>query len=151
MRPRVVALSKAKDEVLRECDHIAVVRFGGPLFFANASFLEDQITDRLLNMPNLRHIILVCSGMNDIDASGEEALSLIVDTVRSGGRDISLSGVNESVMDVLERTHLLEKIGKDHVFVDTDTALCSTHAQAHHDGTESDCPLTTYCRISGNA
>lgn len=159
MRPRVAALSKDENEVLRdanvhglrECDHIAVVRFDGPLFFANASFLEDQITDRLLESPNLKHIILVCNGINDIDASGEEALSLIVDTVRSGGRDISLSGVNEAVMAVLERTHLLEKIGRDHVYADTETALCKTHAQAHVDGTESDCPLTTYCRISGNA
>ncbi|WP_320169190.1 SulP family inorganic anion transporter [Maridesulfovibrio sp.] len=158
MRPNVAALSKGEDSVLRdasihglrECDHIAVVRFDGPLFFANASFLEDQITDRLLNMPKLRHLILVCNGINDIDASGEEALSLIVDTVRSGGRDISFSGVNETVMAVLERTHLLEKIGKDHVYSDTDDALCRTHAVAHADGTESDCPLTTYCRINGN-
>ena len=159
MRPNVSALSKGEDQVLRdasinglrECDHIAVIRFDGPLFFANASFLEDQITDRILNLPNLKHFILVCNGINDIDASGEEALSLIVDTVRSGGRDISLSGVNEAVMAVLERTHLLEKIGKDHVYSDTDNALCKTHALAHTDGTESDCPLTTYCRISGNA
>ncbi|WP_421901102.1 SulP family inorganic anion transporter [Maridesulfovibrio sp.] len=159
MRPRVAALSKGEDEVLRdasihglrECDHIAVVRFDGPLFFANASFLEDQITDRIMDMPNLKHIILVCNGINDIDASGEEALSLIVDTVRSGGRDISLSGVNEAVMAVLGRTHLLEKIGKDHVYADTEDALCKTHAQAHKDGSESNCPLTTYCRVSGNA
>lgn len=159
MRPRVAALSKGEDEVLRdasihglrECDHIAVVRFDGPLFFANASFLEDQITDRIMDMPNLKHIILVCNGINDIDASGEEALSLIIDTVRSGGRDISLSGVNEAVMAVLKRTHLLEKIGIDHVYADTETALCKTHALAHKDGNEPDCPLTTYCRISGNA
>ncbi|NDV21570.1 SulP family inorganic anion transporter [Desulfovibrio sp. JC022] len=159
MRPRVAALSKGEDEVLRdasihglrECDHIAVVRFDGPLFFANASFLEDQITDRIMDMPNLKHIILVCNGINDIDASGEEALSLIVDTVRSGGRDISLSGVNEAVMAVLERTHLLEKIGRDHVYADTEDALCKTHALAHKDGTEPDCPLTTHCRLSGNA
>ncbi|WP_027721500.1 SulP family inorganic anion transporter [Maridesulfovibrio zosterae] len=159
MRPRVAALSKDENQVLRDasvhglrvCSHIAVVRFGGPLFFANASFLEDQITDRIIKCPELKHIILVCNGINDIDASGEEALSLIIDTVRSGGRDISLSGVNEAVMDVLERTHLLEKIGRDHVFADTDTALCKTHAQAHQDGSEIDCPLTTYCRINGNA
>lgn len=157
MRPNVAALSKGEDKVLRDasihglrlCDHIAVVRFDGPLFFANASFLEDQITDRILSMPKLKHFILVCNGINDIDASGEEALSLIVDTVRSGGRDISLSGVNEAVMAVLERTHLLEKIGRDHVYSDTDNALCRTHALAHADGTESDCPLTDYCRISG--
>ncbi|CCO25317.1 SulP family inorganic anion transporter [Maridesulfovibrio hydrothermalis] len=159
MRPRVAVLSKGPDEVLRdanvhglkECGRIAVVRFDGPLFFANASFLEDQISDRIIAMPNLKHIILVCSGINDIDASGEEVLSLIVDTVRSGGRDISLSGVNEAVMAVLERTHLLEKIGKDHIYADTETALCKTHEVAHRGGSESDCPLTTYCRISGNA
>ncbi|WP_031479793.1 SulP family inorganic anion transporter [Maridesulfovibrio frigidus] len=159
MRPRVVALSKSDDDVLRdaqshalrECEHIAVVRFEGPLFFANASFLEDQITDRMMEMTHLKHIILVCNGINDIDASGEEALSLIVENVRSAGLDISLSGVNEAVLVVLERTHLLEKIGKDHIYSDADSALCSVHDQSHRGGTEQDCPLTTYCRINSNS
>ncbi|WP_027177957.1 SulP family inorganic anion transporter [Maridesulfovibrio bastinii] len=157
MRPKVAELSKNEDDVLRDatthglkvCDHIAVVRFDGPLFFANASFLEDQITDRMMSMKKLQHIILVCNGINDIDASGEEALSLIVDNVRSAGLDISLTGVNEQVMEVLKRTHLFEKIREDHIFVDAETALCSTHASAHRDGTEPDCPLTTYCGLKG--
>ncbi len=159
MRPRVVALSKSDDDVLcdakvhelKECDHIAVVRFEGPLFFANASFLEDQITDRMMEMSKLKHIILVCNGINDIDASGEEALSLIVENVRSAGLDISLSGVNEAVMVVLERTHLLEKIGKDHIYSDADSALCRVHEQSHRGGAEENCPLTTYCRINSNS
>lgn len=153
MRPKVAELSKNKDDVLRDatahglkvCDHIAIVRFDGPLFFANASFLEDQITDKMMAMKKLQHIILVCNGINDIDASGEEALSLIVDNVRSAGLEISLTGVNEQVMEVLKRTHLLEKIGEDRIFVDADTALCKTHALAHKDGTEPECPLTTFC------
>ncbi|WP_018125034.1 SulP family inorganic anion transporter [Desulfovibrio oxyclinae] len=156
MRPRVATLSRAEDEHLRdatahglrECSHVAVVRFDGPLFFANASFLEDQITARMMEMPNLKHIIIAAEGINDMDASGEEALSLIVDRVRSAGLDVSLSGVNESVMAVLERTHLLEKIGEDHVFANTEMAVCATHETAHKGGDENACPLTTVCRLT---
>ncbi|WP_319468008.1 SulP family inorganic anion transporter [uncultured Pseudodesulfovibrio sp.] len=156
MRPRVANLSRTEDESLRdatafglkECQHIALVRFDGPLFFANASFLEDQITERMMGNEKLRHIIIVANGINDMDASGEEALSLIVDRVRSGGLDISLCGVNESVMAVLERTHLLEKIGSDHVYPTMETAICATHESAHRDGQEKNCPLTTVCRLA---
>jgi len=156
MRPKVASLSRSDDESLRdatafglkECQHIAVVRFDGPLFFANASFLEDQITDRMMGNDKLRHIIIVANGINDMDASGEEALSLIVDRVRASGLDISLCGVNEAVMAVLERTHLLEKIGKDHVYPTMETAICATHESAHADGQEDNCPLTTVCRLA---
>jgi anti-anti-sigma factor len=156
MRPRVVSLSRSEDDSLRdagvhglrECEHIAVVRFDGPLFFANASFLEDQITDRMMNMPELRQIIIVANGINDMDASGEEALSLIVDRVRSNGLELCLAGVNEAVMAVLERTHLLEKIGRENVFHNMETALCATHEKAHEQGREDACPLTTYCRLA---
>jgi MFS superfamily sulfate permease-like transporter len=112
MRPKVVDLSLGADRVLHdcvasgleECRYIDVVRFDGPLFFANASYLEDQIRNRRRTKKELKHIIISSSGINDIDASGEEALSLTVDRVRSAGIDISLSGVNRSVMNVLNRT-----------------------------------------------
>jgi len=157
MRPKVASLSRSEDESLcdatafglKECKHIAVVRFGGPLFFANASFLEDQITDRMMANDKLKHIIIVANGINDMDASGEEALSLIVDRVRASDLDISLCGVNEAVMAVLERTHLLEKIGKDHVYPTMESAICATHESAHV-GTDEEgaCPLTTVCRLA---
>ena len=61
---------------------------------------------------DLKHIVIVANGINDIDASGEETLSLLVDRIRSAGVDVSLSGVNEAVMQVLKRTHLDAKIGE---------------------------------------
>jgi MFS superfamily sulfate permease-like transporter len=100
---------------LEECRYIDVVRCDGPLFFANASYLEDQIRNRRPNKKELKHIVISASDVNDIDASGEEALSLTVDRVRSARIDISLSGVNRSVMSVLKRTHLIVKIGEDHI------------------------------------
>jgi len=156
MRPRVASLSRHEDEALRcaeefglaECNRVAVVRFDGPLFFANASFLEDKIADKMESNDKLKHIILVANGINDMDASGEEALSLLVDRIRSAGLDISLSGVNESVMAVFKRTHLLEKIGEDHLYSTMDAAICAVHDLAHEKDDEETCPLTTACRLA---
>lgn len=156
MRPTVSTLSRTEDDSLknavvhglRECQHIDMIRFDGPLFFANASYLEDQITERMMKKKSLKHIVIVANGMNDIDASGEEVLSLVVSTVRSAGLDISFSGVNESVLAVLERTHLIEKIGRDHIYSTMEKAICAVHESAHRKSEESLCPLTNVCYIA---
>jgi MFS superfamily sulfate permease-like transporter len=156
MRPKVVDLSLDIDRTLhdavasglQECRYIDVVRFDGPLFFANASYLEDQIRNRRRSKKELKHIIISAGSINDIDSSGEEALSLTVDRVRSAGIDISLSGVNRSVMKVLRRTHLIVKIGEDHIYPAIEDAINAVHIITHKDGEEKDCPLTTVCRIS---
>ncbi len=156
MRPTVASLSRHEDSALRdalthglkECQHVVVIRFDGPLFFANASYLEDQIANRVRTMKQLEHMIIVCNGINDIDASGEETLSLLIDNVRSRGLDISFSGINESVMEVLERTHLLEKIGRDHIYPTMERAVCEVHDHTHAHGKEDVCPLMTVCRLA---
>ncbi len=156
MRPKVVDLSLDVDRTLhdavasglQECRYIDVVRFDGPLFFANASYLEDQIRNRRQSKKDLKHIIISAGSINDIDASGEEALSLTVDRVRSAGIDISFSGLNRSVLKVLKKTHLLVKIGENHIYPTIETAISAIHSQTHSDGEEKDCPLMSVCRIS---
>jgi MFS superfamily sulfate permease-like transporter len=150
MRPKVATLARLEDESLRcaeehglsACRYLALIRFDGPLFFANASYLEDKITEHMRSSKDLRHIVIVANGVNDIDASGEETLSLLVDRVRAAGLGISLSGVNEEVMKVLERTHLISKIGSDNLFSTMESALRANHTQTHRDSDEADgCPL----------
>ncbi len=154
MRPTVASLARHEDEALRcvnthglrECKYISVMRFDAPLFFANSSYFEDLITDLIQKKSTLRHILVVCNGINDIDASGEETLSLLIDRVRSGGIDISFSGVNETVMSVLRKTHLTAKIGESHIFPTMEKAIRTIHEEAHRGGDEEDCPLLTVCR-----
>lgn len=154
MRPTVASLSRAEDHALRcakshglaECKFIAMIRFDGPLFFANASYLEDKIMEIMRNKNDLKHIVIVSNGINDIDASGEETLSLLVDRVRSAGVDISLSGVNESVMGVFKRTHLPEKIGSHHIYPTMEKAIEAIYKKTHTDNEEEkDCPLIPEC------
>jgi sulfate permease, SulP family len=159
MRPTVVDLSLGVDLTLHdavssglaECRYIDAVRFDGPLFFANASYLEDQIRRRRRRKKELKHIIIAAAGINDLDASGQEMLALIVDRVRSAGIDISLAGVNRAVLQVLQRTHLLAKIGADHIYPNMEQAITAIHGPTHRGGSEAACPLQTVCALESRA
>ena len=154
MRPKVSSLSRHTDDGLKafdahgllKCEYIDLIRFEGPLFFANASYLEDEINDRIMAQKNLNHIIIAANGINDVDASGEEALALIIDRLRSSGYGISFSGVNETVLSVFNRTHLLGKIGEQNIYPTMEKAILAVHSIAHQNSTEKECPLITVCK-----
>ena len=149
MRPVVTSLTRDRSRALvcavstglEECKFLSIIRFEGPLFFANASYLEDKISDLMLCKTTLRHILIVANGINDIDASGEETLSLLVSRLRSAKIDISFSGVNETVLQVLGRTHLYNKIGADHVYPTMEEALKVIHQDVHTIEEMQRCPL----------
>lgn len=153
MKPRVAILAMSADNRLvhaekhglKECDKVAVTRFDGTLFFANASYLDDVIYEIRVEKPNLKHVILVCDGINDIDASGEESLSMIIDRTKAAGIDISLAGVKEAVMAVLERTHLIEKIGERNIYSTKEIAVQCVYEKTHlTDDERMSCPLVCY-------
>jgi len=154
MKPKISFLARHEDKSLRcmethglqECEHIAMVQFQGTLFFANSSYLEDSIRELIETKKKLKHIILVANGINEMDASGEEMLSLLVDRIRSAGLDISFSGINETVLKVLKRTHLLEKIGQDHIYHTPEQAISTIYPITHTEVTEKECPLVA-CRV----
>ncbi len=77
------------------------VRVDESLYFANARWLEDTIYDRAIADPSLRHIVLICSAVNVIDASALESLESLSDRLNSAGVALHLSEVKGPVMDRL--------------------------------------------------
>lgn len=149
MRPDIALLSLYMDGSFRNaerfglglCRRIAVIRFNGSLLFANTSHLEDKVLEQVSNMPDLKHVLLVGNGINRLDASGERTLSILTDRLREAGYAISISGLNDKVLDVMRRTGLYEKVGEDHLFRNVAMALESIHGEAHIDSPEKHCPL----------
>jgi MFS superfamily sulfate permease-like transporter len=125
-----------------------MIRFDGALFYANAGYLEEKVTERIRAMPELKHILIVSNGINDMDASGEEMLSLIVDRVRSAGYGISFAGLNEKVLGVMERTHLLAKIQENNVYSTISHAVDAIHSSRQTQCGES-CPLLSVRFVDG--
>lgn len=85
------------------CDGILGIRLDESLYFANARFLEDFINRHIALRPQLRHVVLMCSGINDMDASGMEALVSIEQQLRDAGCEMHLSEVKGPIMDRLNR------------------------------------------------
>jgi MFS superfamily sulfate permease-like transporter len=149
MKPRIAILSKHPDGTYRnrlrfelaQCRHIAVVRYEGSLFFANVNYLEEVILDQVATMPELRHIVIVGNGINVLDASGEDKLSSIVFRLREAGYDVSFSGLNDSVLDVMRRTGLYNMIGEDHLYRNVARAIDSLWDETHRESDEITCPL----------
>lgn len=91
-------------------EHIVTIRIDESLFFANARFLEDTVYTVLGNRPDLQHIILMCSAVNHIDASGLESLEAINARLKDAGVSLHMSEVKGPVMDRLKRTHFLDEL-----------------------------------------
>jgi MFS superfamily sulfate permease-like transporter len=163
MRPVVASLSLNEDKELmsaehyrlKGCRHISVVRFDGALFFANASYLDEQVAKFRTEQPDLRYILIDAKGINDMDASGEEALSLLVDRVRSANLGFAMSSVKGQVIAVMERTHLLDKIGKENIYATTEHAVARIIDKVHEntdlpqEGCKN-CPLTKFIPVSAS-
>ena len=92
-------------------------------------------------MPHLKHVIIVGNGINELDASGEDILSLLTDRLRENGLAVSITGLNDSVLDVMRRTHLYDKIGENQLFRNVARAIDALHREAHIGSDESPCPL----------
>jgi len=117
------------------------VRYNGSLFFANTNYLEDKILDQVSSTPELKHVIIVGNGINELDASGEDILSQLIDRLRENNLDISITGLNDSVLDVMRRTHLYEKVGENNLFRNVARAIDALHREAHIGSDEDPCPL----------
>ncbi len=149
MRPQLAVLSKHPDGSyrnaerwgLQQCKYIAVIRFNGSLFFANASYLEDKVLELVASKPELKHVLIVGNAVNELDASGEEMLSKLIDQLHEAGYEVSFSGLNDEIVEVMRRTPLYQKIGRSHMFRNVHNALQAIHAKAHEYSAEKECPL----------
>lgn len=90
--------------------HLVSLRVDESLFFANARFLEDHIYNRVIGNGPVRHVVLMCSAVNEIDFSALESLEAINERLDQLGVKLHLSEVKGPVMDRLKRTHFLKEL-----------------------------------------
>jgi SulP family sulfate permease len=86
------------------------LRIDESLYFANARFLEDKIYDRVARDKGVRHVVLQCCAINEIDLSALESLETINSRLSEMDVKLHLSEVKGPVMDVLKRAHFLSEL-----------------------------------------
>lgn len=91
-------------------EHVLSIRIDEALTFLNARWLEEYVLEQVADRPKVRHVILMCSAVNEIDASGLESLEAINHRMQDAGIKLHLSEVKGPVMDRLQRTHFPEEL-----------------------------------------
>ncbi|MEQ1639950.1 MAG: sulfate permease [Novosphingobium sp.] len=89
---------------------VLTIRIDESLTYLNARWLEEFVLEQVAEHPQLRHLILMCSAVNGIDASALESVEAINHRLADGGVKLHLSEVKGPVMDALERSHLLHDL-----------------------------------------
>lgn len=110
-------------------DQFVPVRFDGSLTFANVAYFEDIILKALRKFPDAKAIVMIGSGINEMDASGEEKIRELNIRLGELGVKLMFSGLKHQVMKLLDVSGLVEEIGRDCFFSDKQTALKALIAQ----------------------
>ena len=89
---------------------LVTLRIDESLYFANASFLQDLVQNRVAGQTEVRHVVLMCSAVNEIDLSALESLEAINTSLGENDIKLHLSEVKGPVMDRLKRSHFLDQL-----------------------------------------
>jgi len=89
---------------------LLALRVDESLFFANATVLEDRIEGLLAGDPSLRHVLLICSAVNQIDTTALGVLTQLERGLAARGMTLALAEVKGPVMDRLRSTELGQRL-----------------------------------------
>ena len=125
MEPRFTELSahdgssmfvNALDNKLDRCEVVSIVKYSGSLYFANAGYFEDKILQLIADKHEcLKYVIVDMAGINQIDASGEDTLSGLLDRCSASGVEILFARM-EGIERVLVRSGFMDKYGENRFY-----------------------------------
>lgn len=90
--------------------HMLTLRVDESLTFVNARWLEEKVLELAAERPELKYLVLMCSAVNEIDASALESLEAINHRLSDAGVELHLSEVKGPVMDRLRRSSLFDEL-----------------------------------------
>jgi SulP family sulfate permease len=124
-----------------EAPSVLSLRVDESLYFPNARFLEERISELIASRPRVRHLVLMCPGVNLIDASALDSLETIAERLHTAGVQLHLSEVKGPVMDQLRRSDFLDRFGGQ-VFISQFQALKTLAPELIHGSLEHSHSLT---------
>ena len=119
-------------EVLDLAPGVSVYEIDGPFFFGAATKFDEVVRLSTAEKPAVR--IIRMRKVPFIDSTGLHNLQLLIEASHREGILIVLSGVTDSVRKTLEKSHIVELIGKQHI--------CSHISKAVVVANELACPST---------
>ncbi len=108
---------------LPECGQVRLIRIDGSLFFGAVNAFQETLRGYEETAPQCRHLLIVMQGVNFIDVAGAEAIVAMARRFRARGGGLYLIRPKARVLELLERGHYIDDIGRENIFGSKTTAL----------------------------
>jgi SulP family sulfate permease len=105
---------------------LVIYRFDGPLFFANAQVLGDDIHAAVEGMASpvpARWVVLDAESIDEVDSTAATALADLADDLAGRGIELVVARLKSAVSTYLGRAGVIEKIGADRIYLEVDDAV----------------------------
>ena len=100
---------------VKTCPQLKIIRIDMSIYFGSINHIQNRI-QQIVDGEDIKHILIVASGINFIDLSGAEALVIENNRLKSIGGGLYFVGLKSSVYEFAARTCFIKKIGSDHFF-----------------------------------
>lgn len=112
---------------------VIILRVDADLFFANMSFVEDKLCNRLAEKPDTKYVIMDFSGVNSMDAVSIHSLEEMMQTCNQHTQFL-FAGIKGPVMDVLEKASWDKKYHQMIHYITIEEAVKSLKNRVKNDG-----------------
>jgi SulP family sulfate permease len=106
---------------------LVIYRFGGGIFYANATRLSEEVLGLVEGESPLRWFILDAASIDDIDFSGGKTLGELADELRARSIVLAITQPTDRVRAQLDTFGITEKIGAEHIYETVQDALDAFH------------------------
>lgn len=103
--------------------HILTVRIDENLYFANTKYIEDYLFYNVMETGQVKHLILIFSGVTVIDVSALDTLENLVSEMKAKDINVYVAEIKTLLMDKIKDSEFIKSVGEENIFVSAHDAM----------------------------
>jgi len=137
--PEIITLAPDKDprkdkkhlinihkKPVNQCPQLKIIRIDMSVYFGSLNHIQNRI-HQIVENENIKHILIISSGINFIDLSGAEMLVTEANRLKRLGGGLYFADLKSSVYEVVSKNCFIAKIGNGHFFDTKKSAINSIY------------------------
>ena len=112
-----------------ECPQIKIIRIDMSVYFGSVMHIQAKI-NRIIEIENIKHILIFGTGINFVDLNGEEMLLAEAKRLQRAGGGLYFVSLKPAVFKSMKKSGFIESVGYDYFFDEKYTAIKTLYGHA---------------------
>ena len=117
---------------LNQCPQLKIIRIDMSIYFGSINHIQNRL-HHLIEQENIKHILIVGTGINFIDLSGAEALVTDANRLKQQGGGLYFAELKASVYEYISKNCFVAKVGNDNFFDSKKDAIKTIYKKLNED------------------